>query len=42
MTYTQIWDTITREPATDVIVSDVDKAFIPNDPLNGDWQQYQM
>ena len=41
MTYTQVWDSIANAPSQIVIVRDADGAFIPDDPANLDWQDYQ-
>jgi hypothetical protein len=39
--YTQVWDWMNNRINPGVIQRDSDGAFIPNDPANRDWQQYQ-
>lgn len=41
MTYTQVWDHMSGAPSETVIQRDADGAFIPNDPANRDYQEYQ-
>ena len=40
--YQQVIDSFTGEVSTQVIKRLPDNAFIPNDPENTDWQQYQV
>lgn len=42
MSYKIIKDSIEKnKDRTDFIVREVDNAWIPNDPMNRDWQEYQ-
>ena len=40
--YQQVIDTLTGQISTVMILRLPDNAWIPNDPDNTDWQQYQV
>ena len=40
MTYSQIWDVTANKISETTILRDEDRAFIPTDPDNRDYQEY--